>query len=134
MKTIRETIVTRSAALTALLSLILVPACNTDDLLKVNSPTQIQAHQLENPSQAALLVNGALGDFECAVGALAVVGAILGDEFENGHLTSAGWSLDRRDVVSSDSYGNKHCTGGNTIGNYVPISVSRFTADNMLKK
>jgi hypothetical protein len=81
-----------------------------------------------------LLVNGALGDFECAVGAHIAVGAILGDELSNGHLTSAGWSLDRRDVVSGDSYGTNHCTGGNTIGNYVPISVSRFTADNMLTK
>lgn len=122
----------RLAMLTLLVST--VAACNTDELLDVNSPTQIPADNLENPTFASLLVNGSLGDFECAVGAHIGVTAILGDELANGHLTSAGWSLDRRDVVPGDAYGTSHCTGGNTLGNYVPISVSRATSDNMLKK
>ena len=125
---------TAVARLTVAALVLTLAACNTDDLLEVNSPTQIPAENLESPTQAALLVNGALGDFECALGAHIAVGAILGDEFSNGHLTSAGWSLDRRDVVSGDSYGTSHCTGGNTIGNYVPISVSRYTSDNLLTK
>ena len=116
------------------LILMVAAGCNTDDLLDVNAPTQIPAENLENPASAPLLVNGALGDFECALGAHIVVGAILGDELADAHLTSAGWSLDRREVAPGDSYGANNCTSGNTIGSYVPISVSRWTADNMLTK
>lgn len=116
------------------LSLAAAAGCDTDRLLEVNAPQQIPAEELEKPQFAGLLVNGALGDFECALGAHIVVGAILGDEFADAHLTAAGWSLDRRDVVPSDPYGTNGCTGGNTIGSYSPISVARWTADNMLKK
>ncbi len=121
------------AAVTICLMLALpLAACNVDDLLDVNSPTQIPSTTLETPASARLLVNGALGDFECAVGSHAAVGAILGDELTIGHLTSQGWSLDRRDLVSSDAYGTGHCNGGNLIGSYVPISVARYTSDKML--
>jgi starch-binding outer membrane protein, SusD/RagB family len=109
-------------------------ACNTDDLLKVEAPTRIPAENLESPTSAALLVNGALGDFECALGAHIVVGAILGDEFADAQLGAAGWPLDRRDLATNDAYGANGCATNQTPGSYVGVSVARFTADNMLKK
>ena len=99
------------ATLRACIALVVLPlaALDTDSLLKVDSPTRIPATTLESPASARLLVNGALGDFECAVGAHTVVSAILGDELRNGHLGAAGWPLDRRDTATSDAYGTSDC-------------------------
>ena len=47
-------------------------ACN--DMLEVASPSRIDAGSLENPTNAQLLVTGAIADFECAFGAYVVAG------------------------------------------------------------
>ncbi len=116
------------------IALAALTGCNTDDLLEVDAPTRIPAENLESPSAAALLVNGALGDFECAFGAHIVVGAILGDEFADAQLGAAGWPLDRRDMSTNDAYGTSGCGANQTPGSYSPISVARWAADNMLTK
>jgi hypothetical protein len=118
----------------ALVAFVAVAGCSTDDLLKVDAPTRIPAEDLENPASAGLLVNGALGDFECALGAHIVVGAILGDEFADAQLGAAGWPLDRRDLATNDAYGTNGCATNQTPGSYVGISVARWTADNMLAR
>jgi starch-binding outer membrane protein, SusD/RagB family len=116
------------------LTLVALSGCNTDDLLEVDAPTRIPADNLENPASAALLVNGALGDFECAWGMHIVVGAILGDEMADAQLGAAGWPLDRRDMATNDGYGTSGCGSNQTPGSYVPISVARWVADNTLTK
>ncbi|MGH7467216.1 MAG: RagB/SusD family nutrient uptake outer membrane protein [Longimicrobiales bacterium] len=109
-------------------------SCNTDKLLEVDAPTRIPAENLESPASAALLVNGALGDFECALGMHIVTGAILGDEMADAQLGAAGWPLDRRDMATGDAYGTSGCGSNQTPGSYISVSVARWAADNMLTK
>jgi hypothetical protein len=116
------------------LTMIALAGCNTNDLLEVDAPTRIPAENLENPAAAALLVNGALGDFECALGMHIVVGAILGDEMADAQLGAAGWPLDRRDMSTNDAYGTSGCGSNQTPGSYISISVARWVSDNMLTK
>jgi hypothetical protein len=110
-------------------------ACDTDSLLKVEAPSQMPAEDLENPANAALLVNGAIADFECAYGAFVVVQGIMSDELVDSQLGAAAWSYDRRDanLQPGGSYGVSSCTSSQTPGVYRPLSTARWAADNALK-
>ena len=110
--------------------------CDTEDLLKVTSPGTLDAEKLDNPAQAALIVNGAAADFECAFGSFIMVGGIVSDEFADAQLGAAGWPYDRRDANTDPggSYGTASCAGNQTPGLYTPISVARFTADDAIKR
>ena len=63
-----------------------VTACNTDQLLNVKAPDRVPAETLADPSQAALLVNGAVADFECAFASYALATAVMSDEFSDAQL------------------------------------------------
>lgn len=109
-------------------------ACDTESLLKVEAPSQMPAEDLENPANAALLVNGAIADFECAYGAFVVVQGIMSDELVDSQLGAAAWSYDRRDanLQPGGSYGVSSCTSSQTPGVYRPLSTARWAADNAL--
>ncbi len=109
-------------------------ACDTDDLLKVDAPSQMPAEDLENPANAALLVNGAVADFECAYGAFITVQGIMSDELVDAQLGAAAWFYDRRDAGQNpgSAYGVNGCTSSQTPGVYRPLSTSRWAADNAL--
>jgi hypothetical protein len=111
-------------------------ACNTDELLKVTSPGTLDADKLNDPAQAALIVNGAVADFECAFGAFILVGGIVADEFADSQLAAAGWPYDRRDADTDpgSSYGTAGCGTNQVPGTYTPISVARFTADDAIRR
>jgi hypothetical protein len=53
----------RRAAATGVV-LTLLTACDTDEWLKVSAPSSLPAENVERPEAAALLVNGAIGNFE----------------------------------------------------------------------
>lgn len=104
----------------------LVSAC--EDALRVESPGRIPAGPLENPANAALLVNGAVTDFECAFGAYVVVGGLIGDELDDYTQTADRWPYDRRDVQSRDRrYATQQC---DFIGVYTPLQAARVTANS----
>lgn len=130
---------TRSRArlwlLTAAAALALV-ACSTDRLLDVGAPDRVDASTLDNPASAALLVNSAVGDFECAIGSAITVEAIISDEFADAQLGAAGWPYDRRDANTQTNgiYGTAGCTSAQNPGIYLPLSTSRWSADNILSK
>jgi hypothetical protein len=111
-------------------------ACNTDRLLNVNAVDRVEATLFDSPSQAALMVNSAVGDFECAVAAAALVEGIISDEFVDAQLGAAAWPYDRRDanVAPGGSFGVNGCNNNQTPGIYLPLSTARFTADNALTK
>ena len=111
-------------------------ACNTDSLLKVDAPSQMPAEGLEQPGSAALLVNGAVADFECAYGAFVVVQGIISDELVDAQLGAAAWPYDRRDanLQPGGSYGTNGCTSSQTPGLYTPLSTARWAADNVLRR
>lgn len=125
----------RWAVPTVALTLTLAAAaCDTDNLLKVEAPSQMPAEDLENPANAALLVNGAVADFECAYGAFVLVQGIMSDELVDSQLGAAAWFYDRRDAGQNpgSAYGVNGCTSSQTPGVYRPLSTSRWAADNAL--
>src|SRR5689334_18341565 len=79
----------------AALTLTLV-ACNTDRLLDAGAPDRVDASTLGSPGTANLLVNSAVGDFECAIGSAITVEAVISDEFVDAQLGAAAWPYDRR--------------------------------------
>jgi hypothetical protein len=110
----------------------LTTACDTDSLLKVSAPGALPAENLETPEAASLLVNGALGNFECALGAAIMVTGIIADEFGDAQLGAAQWPYDRRDanLQPGSIYGTSGCTSAQGPGIYSPLSVARWSADN----
>jgi hypothetical protein len=118
----------------ALLLSALLPlaACDVDSLLEAKAPSRIPADEIAQPQFAGVLLAGAIGDFECAWGARVLVSGILGDEFADAQLGSAGWSLDRRAVSPNESYGTSGCATNQTPGSYIGTSTARWSADNLL--
>lgn len=108
--------------------------CDTDDLLTAETGILVDAGSLENPSAAALLLNGALSDFDCALGAHIVASGILADELADAQLGAAGWPLDRRDLTPGDAYGLNGCANNQTPGAYNGLAIARWSTDNILKK
>lgn len=101
-----------------------------DDLLDVQSPDLIPAAGLAVPENAELLVNGAIGDFECAFGAYVALTGVMAQEVIDATQTAARWPYDRRNLTSQDAlYGTFGCTG---LGIYTPLSTARFSADDIL--
>ena len=111
-------------------------ACNTNRLLDAGAPDRVDATTLTSPASAALLVNSAVGDYECAIGSSIVVEAIISDEFADAQLGAAGWPYDRRDANTQTNgiYGTSTCTSNQNPGIYLPLSTSRWSADNILSK
>jgi hypothetical protein len=111
-----------SAALT-------LAACS--DILNVDAPTQVAADQLDNPVHANLLVQGVIGDFDCALGSYVVAQGLLGDELHDGTFTASRWPTPSRTLAGTEVYGTNGCTG---LGVYTPLSTARWTADDALRK
>ena len=121
----------RSGAWSRLSLAVLCFAVACSNLLDVKSPDKINTVDLENPSNANLLVDSALGDFDCALNAYIVASGLMSGEFMETTQTAARWSYDRRDIHSNETeYSVAGCDGD--IGTYTPISISRFTADHAL--
>src|SRR2546422_5485271 len=74
-----------------------------DNALEVQSPSTIPASTLEIPANAQLLANGAIADFECAVGSYAVMGGEITDE-----LIDATQTADRSEEHTSELQSRLH--------------------------
>lgn len=118
-----------TGAAAALLATGLLSACSTSDYLHVTSPSRIPAASLEDPSSAALLVNGAVADFECAYGAYVVATGLIGDELDDATQTAARYPYDQRTMLSSSTtYQSAACDG---LGVYSPMQTARVSSDNI---
>lgn len=121
----------RTGGALSMLLLTMVMACDLDSLLDVESTSRIPAEDLENPDNATLLVNSAIGDFECALGAYTVLGGLIGDELEDGTQTADRYPYDRRNMQQQDlRYGTFGCTA---LGVYTPLQTARTAAENALR-
>lgn len=119
-----------------LLTVPLLAGCDLNDLLDVSAPSQLPAENLESPAAMPIMVNGAVGNFECALGAAMMVTGIVADEFADAQLGAAQWPYDRRDANTQPMgiYGTSGCTSAQGPGIYSPLSVARWSADNALQK
>jgi hypothetical protein len=114
----------------------LLTACDTGRLLDVKSPSRVPVELFDSPTNAALMVNSAIGDFECAFGAAVTVEGIISDELADAQLGAAAWPYDRRDAntQTNGAYGTNSCISNQTPGIYTPLSTARFQADAALTK
>jgi hypothetical protein len=115
---------------------VLFAACSTDRFLDVNAPSRVPVETLDSPGNAGLMVNSAIGDFECAFGSAVIVEAVISDELADAQLGAAAWPYDRRDAntQTNGSYGVNPCTNNQTPGIYTPLSTARWAADNAVTK
>jgi hypothetical protein len=111
------------------LTALTITACS--DILSVDSPTQVAADLLDDPAHANLLVQGVIGDFDCALGSYIVAQGLLGDELHDGTFTASRWPTPSRTLSGTEVYGTNSCTG---LGVYTPLSIARWTADDALRK
>ena len=106
-----------------------VAACGT--LLEVEAPSRILEQTLLQPSNANVLVAGAVADFECALGNFILTGGTLSDEFSDSQANAATWDIDRRtNFPATALYATGGCGG---FGVYTPLSIARFQADQALQ-
>ncbi len=110
-----------------------VTACDTGRLLDVQAPNSVPASVFEDPANASLMVQSAIGDFECAFGSFVTAEGIATDELQDATITAANWQLDRRDDgFTSGTYGTGSCT--NNEGIYTPLSTARWEADRAVER
>ncbi|MFL5615879.1 MAG: RagB/SusD family nutrient uptake outer membrane protein [Gemmatimonadaceae bacterium] len=126
----------RAAVSVAAVALASLAACSdASKILDQEAPSRVDASTLDNPAYAQLLVNGAIGDFECALGNYIIAGGLVGDELIDAQLGQAGWDYDRRTIFSgSIPYSTTQCGANQAPGLYTPVSVARFQADNALRR
>jgi hypothetical protein len=107
-------------------------ACSDLTSLDQEAPSRIPADSLERPENAALLVQSAIGDFECALANYIVAGGLVGDELANSNLANRLWDYDRRTILPINSvYSTNTCGGDPTV--YTVLSIARFDGDNALR-
>ena len=122
-------------AFLALPLLTVAVACSEITSLDQDNPGQILGSTVYVPANANLLVNGAIGDFECAFHRYVVSQGLLGDELVNAFANTTNFDWDRRTVPSSHAYGTATCGGTFQLpGHYTPLSVARTTADTILAR
>ena len=106
-----------------------VVGCDINKTLSVEPANLIPAVTLEAPENAALLVAGAASDFDCAFNSYVVVGALLGEEFEDALQTADRWPYDQRTVTAAQGrYSQNSCTA---LGVYTPLQAARVSASNV---
>jgi hypothetical protein len=122
--------------LLAAATVAVLAACNTDRLLDVNALDRVEASLYDDPKNAALMVNSAVADFECAYASAALVEGLIADEFADAQLGAAGWPYDRRDanVQTGGIYGVNGCNNNQNPGLYLPLSTARYDADQALTR
>ena len=74
-------------------------------------------------------MTGAASDFDCAFNSYVVVGALIGEEFEDALQTADRWPYDQRTITPNLSrYSQNDCTG---LGVYQPLQGARVSSENI---
>ena len=119
----------RALALIGALAATTVVGCDISKTLSVEPANLIPAVTLEVPQNAALLVSGAASDFDCAFNSFVVIGALIGEEFEDALQTASRWPYDQRTITANQSmYAQNSCTAG---GVYTPLQAARVSNSNV---
>jgi hypothetical protein len=127
----------RGLMLAAVVSLPLIAgvACRDLTSLQQSNPGSLSATSTYLPANAQLLVNGAIGDFECAFSRYVVGSGLFTDELSDAIASTANFDFDRRSFTSSGPYGTQQCTSGNQQpAIYTTLSTARGSNDTVLAK
>lgn len=111
-----------------------VVACNTNRLLDVTTPNQVPVSILDDPSNAVLMINSMVGDYQCALGSAIVVEALIAGEMNDAQLGAAQWDYARRTAngLTNGIYGTAGCAATQAPGIYLPLSTARYDADHAI--
>ena len=123
----------RAMALLAVLSLGAL-ACRDLTALQQDNPGQLSAATIYVPGNAQLLVNGAIGDFECAFSRYVVGSGLFADELSNAIGSVSNYNYDRRTVVTIEAYGTATCGNNQQPPIYTTLSTARASADTVAAK
>src|SRR5690242_9630029 len=119
----------------ATVSLLAVGACNDLTTLQQSNPGSLSAASTYVPINAQLLLNGAIGDFECAFSRYVAGTGLFTDELSDAIAGTANFDYDRRSFTSSGPYGTQQCSSANQQpGIYTPLSTARGSADTLLAR
>lgn len=111
-----------------------VAACSDITNLEQSDPGEILVRDAYVPDNAKLLVNGAIGDFECAFHRYVVAGGLMSDELANAWLHADNYPYDSRNNPTNGNYGTSGCGGAQFMGVYTPLSVARASSDTILAR
>ena len=112
---------------------LLLAACNDVTSLNQEAPSRVKAGDLEKPENAALLVESAVGDFECALSDYIVAAGAVADELANANLANRIWDIDRRTILPTNTvYSTEKCDAGDPTV-YTTLSTARYDGDNALR-
>lgn len=109
---------------------LITAGCGDLVSLKQSNPGQIDASTLYVPSNAQLLVNGAIADFECAYSRYVTGSGILTDEIAAAIAATAVFDYDRRLVIPTGPYVGG-CGGAQLPSFYTALSTARADADTV---
>ena len=131
-----NSIVTRARHRGAFLALPVIAvalACSDLTNLEQEDPSKILARDAYVPRNAALLVNGAISDFECAFFRYVVGAGLLGDELVNAFANTNNYHYDRRTHPLTGTYAGG-CGGAQLPGVYTSLSIARASSDTILAR
>ncbi len=131
-KMTRATMTTGQLLTVVLLSTPMLGCNLLDKGLEATAPDKIETSVLEVPANAGLIVNSAIGNFECALKSYVVDAAMGSGEFMDATATAANWAFDRRDTdpTADTRYATNDC---DAYGIYTPIQIARGSADRALE-
>lgn len=119
----------------ALAAVVTIAASCTDlTALEQSNPGQLSAATIYVPSNAQLLVNGAIADFECAFSRYVVGSGLFADELSNAIGSVSNYNYDRRTVQTVETYGTATCGSNQQPPIYTTLSVARASADTVAAK
>ncbi|MEO8452675.1 MAG: RagB/SusD family nutrient uptake outer membrane protein [Gemmatimonadota bacterium] len=115
----------------ALIAGIALTACS--NLLDVKYPGRIPSGQLDDPSLAAVLTRGAIGDFECAYSNYMSGSSVHSDEYEtsNSNVPLANWG-ERTITADENDYAIGTCEGN--FGSNLTLHTARFQAEDIYNR
>ena len=114
--------------------LLSTAACTDITSLTQVNPGQVSAATLFVPSNAQLLVNGAISDFECAYTRYVVGSGLLVDELSNAIANTANFDFDARRLLTNATYGTGTCGANQQPAIYSTLSTARGSADTVLAR
>src|SRR5581483_11837916 len=117
------------------LPLLVGVACRDLTSLQQSNPGTLSAASTYVPANASLLVSGAISDFECAFSRYVVASGLFTDELSDAISNPTNFTMDRRTVLSSESYGTQTCTSANQQpAVYTTLAVARASNDTVAAK
>ena len=120
--------------LTSVATLFALAACGDITSLKQSNPGQLSAGTIYVPANAQLLVNGLIGDFDCAFSRYVTGSALFTDELLNSFTNTGTFDYERRTIATNSGYGTTGCGNQSSPSIYTTLSTARGVADTALAK